>query len=80
MDDTYREHLLGLRYSLLRDLIEQHRPVVRRTPMTMNPLMRDAQCPACDGNRWRMVLEGTDEVPECEFWKRAKKLGLIQDD
>jgi hypothetical protein len=74
----YRKQILENEYPLLLTLIEQHRPVVRKTPMVVNPLMRDAHCPACDGNRWRMIIEG-DKVPECAYWTRAKELGLVQD-
>lgn len=77
---NYRRQTLDQHYPLFRDLIEKHRPVVRRTPMTMNPLMREAQCPACDGNRWRAIEHGTDTIPECGLWTRAKNLGIVQNE
>lgn len=60
------------------DLVEMHRPVVRRSPMTYGPTY-DAQCAACDGNRWRMIRLPRDEVPECRFWAEAKARGLVKD-
>lgn len=64
--------------TFLTDLVGMHRPVVRRSPMTYGPTY-DAQCAACDGNRWRMIRLPRDEVPECRFWAEAKARGLVKD-
>lgn len=37
--------------------------------------MRMVQCPACDGNHWKVVRTG-DTLTECDFILRAKELGI----
>jgi hypothetical protein len=75
MNDYTRELIDAL---LFPDMIEQHRPILRRDPFSRDPNMRAVQCPACDGDVWCMTLIGRDEIPECRFWVNAKNLGLVK--
>ncbi len=76
-----REAMDAYKRSVLQDanyrgLIEMHRPVVRRTPMVVDPSAKEAHCRCCDGNVWRPI---TATTPECFFWSQAKALGLVED-
>lgn len=75
--NDYTQELLDA--VLFGEMIERHRPVVRRDLWSYNPSMRNVQCAACDANVWQTVLLGRDEIPECKFWANAKKLGLVTD-
>jgi hypothetical protein len=64
---------------LARDLAEAHRPRLERDPFAENGDYYSVRCRSCDGIRGRIILLGTDPVPECRFWIRAKALGLVED-
>lgn len=62
-----------------RDLAEVHRPHMERDPFAVNGDLYLVGCRACDGSRRKAVLPGSDPIPECTFWIRAKALGLVED-
>lgn len=57
-------------------LVEQHRPQ-REPDITGGQYL--IRCKACDGNSWHLWVPG-DKPVECDFWKRAIELGLVDKD
>lgn len=53
---------------LLRRLGETHRPVARPAPDAEVPGVFVVQCPACDGNSWRIWMKG-DPDAGCDLWR-----------
>ena len=64
---------------LARRMAAQHRPVRRQSPDLHGPGARvvyTVHCAACDGPRRTLWSEGDPPV-ECEFWRAAVSLGLV---
>jgi hypothetical protein len=66
--------VLDARDGLLARLLQQHSQVARPDPLAFREQWL-VQCKACDGNEWRIVQPGDDQV-DCQFIREARALGI----
>lgn len=60
---------------LLVDLLRRHVTTSKPMPDAATDDMHMVQCPACDGNQWKLIRTG-DPIPSCDFILRANDLGV----
>lgn len=68
------QSVLDARDGLLARLLQQHSQVARPDPLAFREQWF-VHCKACDGNEWRIVQPGDDQV-DCRFIREARALGI----
>jgi hypothetical protein len=68
------QSVLDARDGLLARLLQQHRQVATPDPFAGREQWL-VHCKACDGNEWRIVQPGDDQV-DCQFIREARALGI----